>query len=384
MFNVYIKTDRLHTSLLFVTHDEIANIVKAFDNGESQVFTNGEGTDLKGLKKIKIFTLENEEKFRQYLDHLAEKGDFDFNQFGPTYVAAERLSNFGEDVTRQFIKGNYGSKVGTKGSLARNREEKDGSQLLIFISHSAVDEHKVKALVDLIVKSFRLEADTIRCTTLPGYKHKVGSTTDAVLQKEIFDAKVFIGVITKNSIKSNYVTFELGARWGSRLPLIPLVCDPTGMDLLKAPLAGINALATLDNADIYQFISNLGEYLGIKPQDPSVINRDVDLFKKASADNAGQTESPSEIVLDNEFENSDQIIKEESLSEWPNDYAMQAHFIKTQKAAVQKLINNKPHDIPEDVFQQIRYKATKDWPRDFAMRLHTENDQIEAYRSVNT
>ena len=64
---------------------------------------------------------------------------------------------------------------------------------------------------------------------------------DPALKEEVLGSKVLIGLISVASIRSVYVLFELGARWGANLDIAPLLAPGVGTDLLKGPLGGIKA-----------------------------------------------------------------------------------------------------------------------------------------------
>ena len=93
----------------------------------------------------------------------------------------------------------------------------------IFISHSSRDENLAEKLIALIRSALNISAEKIRCTSLNGFRLPAGTTTNERLRKEIHDSKAFIALITPNSLKSMYVLFELGARWGAEKPMVPLI-----------------------------------------------------------------------------------------------------------------------------------------------------------------
>jgi len=93
-----------------------------------------------------------------------------------------------------------------------------------------------------------------------------GASTNEHLKKEIFDAKIFIGLITPDSLQSTYVLFELGARWGTNQNLIPIVVNETDKKLLKDPLAGLNVLSLSEQGQLYQLIEDVALNMDIKPQ----------------------------------------------------------------------------------------------------------------------
>ena len=145
----------------------------------------------------------------------------------------------------------------------------------IFISHSSQDRDIAKSLIEIIRSALNIPANRIRCTSLSGYKLPIGASTDDQLRNEIFDSKVFIGIISPASIHSSYVLFELGARWGARLPLLPLTTSKMGITLLEGPLKNINALDCCIKEDLFQFINDLSGHLEIPPENPSVYNEKI-------------------------------------------------------------------------------------------------------------
>jgi len=142
------------------------------------------------------------------------------------------------------------------------KEELDDNRIIIFISHSSSDIEIAEKLVDLLRTALRLTSDQIRCTSLDGYRLPGGASTSDQLKEEIYNSKSFIGLITPNSLESKYVLFELGARWGAKRQLIPLLAGGTGTKDLVGPLSEINALSCDNNSQMFQLIGELNEFLG--------------------------------------------------------------------------------------------------------------------------
>src|SRR5215510_4038610 len=94
---------------------------------------------------------------------------------------------------------------------------------MLFISHSSKDLQLVRALIDLLRSALSISPEDLRCTSLDGYRLPAGVGTDDQLRLEVHDADAFIGVISYHSLQSLYVVFELGARWGARKHLVPLL-----------------------------------------------------------------------------------------------------------------------------------------------------------------
>jgi hypothetical protein len=230
-------------------------------------------------------------------------------------------------------------------------------------------------------KAFNISSERIRCTSVPGYKLKAGANTDDQIKKEIFASKAFIGLLTRESFNSTYVLFELGARWGANLPLIPLICDKAGTALLNGPIKNINALSAVDSSDMLQFLHDLGETLELEPENPSGYISDIERLNKLIIGNEITYEKVN-IYEGDDFAEAEKVIKIQSEIQWPEDYEMRLHFIESQQSAIKKLKRGKPDDLTDQEFQRIRIRAKNDWPLDFEMRLHTEETQIDSLRKL--
>lgn len=258
----------------------------------------------------------------------------------------------------------------------------------IFISHSSQDAEIARLLIELIRSALNISADKIRCTSVTGYRLPVGASTDDQLRAEIFDARVFIAIISPNSNNSMYVAFELGARWGNRLPLFPLITNKMGAELLKGPLKNISALNACNRGDLFQLISDLGNELGKEPEQPSVYEGKLDelvnhsLKETLPPTNLEKPANTAPGVGENNFSDAETIIKSHCQRDWPDDYTMQLHCIQQQKQAVRELKMPRPDDISETEFAQIRKKAMTEWPMDFVMQLHAQKTQIDSFRQL--
>ena len=115
------------------------------------------------------------------------------------------------------------------------------NSLKIFVSHSSNDAALAAALIDLLRSALGIKAAQIRCSSVDGYRLPAGVNTEQQLRDEIKGSQVMLGLITPNSQTSQYVMFELGARWGASLPLIPLLAGVEPKDLGQ-PLSLLNNL----------------------------------------------------------------------------------------------------------------------------------------------
>jgi TIR domain len=146
-------------------------------------------------------------------------------------------------------------------------------QMRIFISHSSGDVSLVTPLVDLLRSALNLKAADIRCTSVDGYRLPAGAHTEDQLRAEVAEADAFIGMISPASVESMYVAFELGARWVTGKPLIPLLACRSSMNLLKGPLQGLNALAADSEAQLHQLVQDLASVLKTVSDPPSGLRK---------------------------------------------------------------------------------------------------------------
>jgi len=256
----------------------------------------------------------------------------------------------------------------------------------VFISHSHQDVDIAKALIELLKISLNLSSDKIRCTSVDGYRLPAGISTDQQLKSEIHDSKILIGLISPSSISSYYVLFELGARWGANKPLIPLIANAQGAELLKGPLQGINALSAIEEAQLFQLIEEIGTKLGIKTENPASYQHYIKKLTAICSGTVLKTNDiqPTELDYLSNYDGAEEQIKSHCKMEWPEDFHMQVNCINEQKAALEILKKGKPADINDNDFTLIRKKVAEEWPDDFHMRVSQEREQYEAIRKLRS
>lgn len=136
----------------------------------------------------------------------------------------------------------------------------------IFVSHSAADVTLASALIDCLLSSIILKDEDIRCTSVPGHKLPVGSDFVSTLLDDIGESSVVVGLITPQAIKSSWVLFELGATWGAKKNLKPLVTDNVEMKSLPGPIAGRHVARISSREDIAQLVEELTRLTGEEPR----------------------------------------------------------------------------------------------------------------------
>ena len=145
----------------------------------------------------------------------------------------------------------------------------------VFISHSSKDVRLAKSIVDLIRKSTTLSSTEIRCTSVDGYRLPGGALTNEAVRAEVHDAELLIGLITPNALKSLFVAFELGARWGAGKLMITLLASGATVDELEGPLAGFNALECNHRSQVIQFAEDVARCLKIPIEPTSSFDDEV-------------------------------------------------------------------------------------------------------------
>lgn len=212
-------------------------------------------------------------------------------------------------LTSKICQGTMGGDVGQRWLTVKgvdyvkmSRTEKseaittpDQPTIDIFVSHSSKDARIAKALVLLLRAALNIPANRIRCTSVDGYRLRGGAHTDHELRRELKDAKVFVGLITRRSVQSTYVLFELGARWGAELPLVPMLVISSDQDLLRGPLGGFNALACDSRSQIHQLIDDVAVHLGVSSESAASYQDCVDeVITSAAMSATGEVESAAQ------------------------------------------------------------------------------------------
>jgi len=157
------------------------------------------------------------------------------------------------------------------------------STIEVFISHSARDADAAEALIRLLRAALALPASAIRCTSVDGYRLPGGADTNSRLRQEVIEAIALLGIISTTSLRSLYVLFELGARWGTAKPFVPLLAPGTPEAILGGPLAGINALRLDRENQVQQLLSDLAGHLGRPLEQAAVYQAELTAFSAKMA-----------------------------------------------------------------------------------------------------
>lgn len=166
----------------------------------------------------------------------------------------------------------------------------------LFISHSAKDIHLVEEMIGLIRDAINISPDELRCTSVDGYRLPGGANTTEHLRKEVLSADAFIGVISENSLQSQFVTFELGARWGTEKHLSSVLAPGFSPSALPAPLSGLNALRCGNPAELHQLVDELSKQLNLPLSSSATYDKRIRMI---SSDLPKATMPPQIELLDN-------------------------------------------------------------------------------------
>lgn len=152
----------------------------------------------------------------------------------------------------------------------------------IFVSHSSVDKVVAEAFVQLLRTALNLASKDIRCTSVEGYKLSAGANSNEQLRTEVFGCELFVALLSPASMKSVYVMFELGARWGTKRHLAPIRICGTQSGELKAPLSGIHAIDGTSESDLHQLLADMGTSLSSPAENAAAYSKALrEFIKKA-------------------------------------------------------------------------------------------------------
>lgn len=181
-----------------------------------------------------------------------------------------RMTPIGHDTAADDLDTEFPLEIEPTAPLSTASE--DLPALDIFVSHSSEDIELASALVDLLQSALTLHPKKIRCTSLDGYRLPGGANPERTIKNEVFSATTVVALLTKASIDSTYVLFELGARWGTNGTLIPLATPDIDFGNIE-PISSIFNILCIDNdAQVFQLIDEVAEALHLeKPSAPAFL-----------------------------------------------------------------------------------------------------------------
>jgi TIR domain len=151
----------------------------------------------------------------------------------------------------------------------------------IFISHSSKDAEYVQFLMVFLRVGLVLSADDIRATSLEQTQLAGGANVVEVLREEILASDAFIAVLSPTSLHSQYVLFELGARWGANKKMFPILLPSVDMNQIFGPLKAFQILKS-DQSGLWNLIENIGVTLNLKPESPRTVQNEINNLLRCS------------------------------------------------------------------------------------------------------
>ena len=216
----------------------------------------------------------------------------------------------------------------------------------IFISHSSRDAELARALIDLLQAALPITSDEIRCSSVDGYRLPGGVSIDQRLRNEVHDAELVIGLLTPNSLRSAYVSFELGARWGAQKRMIPLLASGITPEVLEGPLGGINALDCGSDGQIHQLVEETASHLNIEPHRTSTFAHQVNkLLELTSTPISVPHESLTESAVSQHLETFDTSGYGNKFTK-PDQLEILREFCATAYKRWEDVVANEPTDSP--------------------------------------
>jgi hypothetical protein len=152
--------------------------------------------------------------------------------------------------------------------LSSQDAKSEHERIRVFISHSSNDRDVAAKLVRLLRDALGLPSADIRCTSVAGSRLAPSSSVESQLNAEVFDSDVFIALLTDSALDSTFTMFELGARWGHRKPIFPVVCHGLKFPL-PPPLYNTHGCDAQVDDDLHELVVEIARHLGLTIQKPT-------------------------------------------------------------------------------------------------------------------
>lgn len=111
-YNIYIENFVDTFTLLKIPEEDLIKIVEAYDLGKDDVFINGEKIVLKGLQKLRLYSYEDSwEELTEFMNLPETRTHMIFSRITGRYALHPvSLGQIGKDLTREYLKNDYGWK----------------------------------------------------------------------------------------------------------------------------------------------------------------------------------------------------------------------------------------------------------------------------------
>lgn len=162
----------------------------------------------------------------------------------------------------------------------------------VFISHAGLDVAVVTELI-LLLRALGLQKEQIFCTSVPGYKIRLGTKNflDAI-KEEIRGGAVVIFLLSKNFYNSPVCLAEMGAAWVLDSDMIPLVLPPFEFRDVKGVIPFTQGMMVNDALGVHELAEELEQLFGFTAKHGAIWETDRDRILAAiNAHIAAQAES---------------------------------------------------------------------------------------------
>lgn len=277
---------------------------------------------------------------------------------------------------------------------SKKQEEKSRAnmQKKIFISHSSSDIDIVEKIIDTL-EAIGVPSEQIFCSSFEGYGVKLGANFLETIKTELNSDVLVLFVLSSNFYASVVSLCEMGATWVKTNEHIPILIPPFEYSEIKGVIPTTHGMKINEKPKFNSLKEKVESFMGLKQSNFSTWERKRDNILKGikslleTRDKNPKKENINVVAINDTngqelYKNADTQIKEQSKKEWPKDFEMQLDFIQRQKAAIERLKENKPSDVSSKDFENIRKNAQKEWPNDFEMQLDFEQRQIESLRKL--
>jgi hypothetical protein len=121
-----------------------------------------------------------------------------------------------------------------------------GIRPLIFVSHKETDIVLAQATVDLLLASLDISPDQIFCSSVPGHGLHYGESIETQIRDGVGAQKALVALLTRDSVRSSWVLFELGAAWAIKRLVVPIVGPGLSYNELPGALSQYPCLSALE------------------------------------------------------------------------------------------------------------------------------------------
>lgn len=129
----------------------------------------------------------------------------------------------------------------------------------VFISHSHNDKVLAEAVTQLLRDTVDLNGGKIRCTSTYGADLAIGSKFAKQLRRDIKASEVILAILSVSSIASQFCMVELGAAWGLKKPIKPLLAPGFDGLAFRHPFSDLHFLHWNSETDWIKLLEEIAE-----------------------------------------------------------------------------------------------------------------------------